>query len=157
MYVWVGACVCGCVWGLQWDIPSDRQGAFSMTNRTTWLTSSLHSVLISRVNSCELYTLGALCFASFKTNTHRRTLILSLLYRMHTHAYLCRVYTYIITHLDHWIGLRLDLLVGGSCRETFTLLMDVSDNPFVIISFEAYVIDSIIKGTLCHFSPLSPD
>lgn len=31
--------------------------------------------------------------------------------------------------------------------------MDGSDNPFVIISFEPYVTDSIIKGT--HFSPLS--
>lgn len=29
--------------------------------------------------------------------------------------------------------------------------------PFVIISFEPYVTDSIIKGTLHHFSTLSPD
>lgn len=37
------------------------------------------------------------------------------------------------------------------------MFMDVADSPFVKISFEPYVTDSIIKGTLHHFSALSPD
>lgn len=53
--------------------------------------------------------------------------------------------------------LLLYLFVSGSCRKTFTELVDAADNPFVIISFEPYVTDSIIKGTLHHFSALSPD
>ena len=86
------------------------------------------------------------------TNTHTHSLGTTC-----THMHTCVTYTHVSspTCTSEWSCIYL--IVKGSCKETFTVFMDVADSPFVKISFEPYVTDSIIKGTLHHFSALSPD
>lgn len=81
-----------------------------------------------------------------ETQAHTYKLTLYLL-----NAHKCTLVSSGLMHHYLYVPLNGFAFAVWSCGERFALLMFVAVSPFLIISPEPYVMDSIIKGTLAIF------